>query len=124
MLSPRLDRKTFSFGSFKINSQVANFFSHLITPCHSLSHLPPRLENHFHLTTLNTSQAPDVYHIFSRLFTPYHTLSSRLKEKHFHLVTLKLVAKLQFYTQLITFCHSLSHLISKVGKKTIFMSQL
>ena len=56
-----------------------------------------------------TSQAPDVYHIFSRLFTPYHTLSSRLKEKHFHLATLKLVPKLQFYT---TTYHVLSLLIT------------
>ena len=56
-----------------------------------------------------TSQAPDVCHIFSRLFTPYHTLSSRLKEKHFHLATLKLVPKLQFYT---TTYHVLSLLIT------------
>ena len=38
-LSPRLETKPISFGNFEIISQTRNFLSHLIMPCHSLSHL-------------------------------------------------------------------------------------
>ena len=38
-LSPRLKTNSFSIGNFKISSQFPNFWSSLITPCHSLSHL-------------------------------------------------------------------------------------
>ena len=43
--------------NFKSSSQAPDFLSHLITSCHSLSHLttpypPGRTENHFHLATL------------------------------------------------------------------------
>ena len=40
-LSPWLKRKPFYVGNFKISSPVSDFVSHLITPCHSLSHLIP-----------------------------------------------------------------------------------
>ena len=83
--------------NFQISSQAPDFLSHLITPCHSLSHLitPYPLgwkENHFHLATLKLVPSLLIfYHILSRLVTPYHTLS---------------------------------HLIPWVGKKTIFIWQL
>ena len=55
-LSPGLERKPFLFDNFQISSQVPDFLSRLITPCHSLSHLirpyPQGLtENHFHLAS-------------------------------------------------------------------------
>ena len=80
-LSPRLETKPFSFGNFKISSQAPIFLSHLITPCHSLSHLikPYPLgwkQNHFHLATLKLVPRPLIsYHVSTRLDTPYHNLS-------------------------------------------------
>ena len=38
-LSARLETKPFDVSNFKISSQASDFLSHLITPCHSLSHL-------------------------------------------------------------------------------------
>ena len=67
--------------NFQISSQASDFLSHLITPCHPLSHLvtPYPLgwkENHFHLATLKlVPRLLIFYHILSRLITPYHTLS-------------------------------------------------
>ena len=67
--------------NFQISSQVPDFLSHLITPCHSLSRLitPYPLgstENHFHLAIFKLVPSLQIfYHILSRLFTPYHTLS-------------------------------------------------
>ena len=83
--------------NLKISSQAPDFLSHLIPPCHSLSHLitPYPLgwtENHFHLATLKlVPRLLIFYHLLSRLATPYHTLS---------------------------------HLIPWVGQKTIFIWQL
>ena len=83
--------------NFQISSQAPDFLSHLVTTCHSLSHLITPYptswkENHYHLATLKLVPSLQIfYHILSSLATPYHTLS---------------------------------HLIPWVGKKTIFIWQL
>ena len=80
-LSPRLEAKPFSFGNFKIRSQVPIFLSHLTTLCHSLSHLITAYplgwkENHLMLAAFKLVPRPQFsYHILSRLVTSYHTLS-------------------------------------------------
>ena len=120
-LSPRLERKPFYVGNFKISSQAPDFLSHLAMPCHSLSHLiiPYPLgwkEKVFHLTALELVPRLQIfYHILSRLVIPYHTLSyliPRLERKPFMLATLKVVPRLQsFYhilPSLITLYHTLS----------------
>ena len=67
--------------NFQISSQAPDFLSHLIMPCHSLSHLirPYPLgwkENHFQLATFKlVPRLLIFYHILSHLVTPYHTLS-------------------------------------------------
>ena len=58
-LSPRLETKPFSFSNFKISTQATDSLSHLVTPCHSLSHsITPYLlgwkENHFMLAALKS----------------------------------------------------------------------
>ena len=96
-LIPQVESKTIFFGNFKISSQSPNFLSHLIMPCHILSHLitPYPLgwkQNRLHLATLKLGPSPlTSYHMLSRLVTSYHTLS---------------------------------HLIPQVGSKTIFIWQL
>ena len=54
-LFPRLERKPFYVGNFKVSSQAPDLLSHLITPCHSLTHLPTPFplgwkENYFHFS--------------------------------------------------------------------------
>ena len=118
-LAPRLERKPFSFGNFKISSQPPDFLVDLITPCHSLSPLitPYSLgwtENHFHLATLKLVPSLQIfYHILSRLATLYHTLSPGLERKLFSFVNFKISSQPpNFLSHLITPCHSLSHLIT------------
>ena len=88
-LSPRLEAKPFSFGNFLISSQAPIFLSHLITPCHNLSHLITAYplgwkENHLMLAAFKLVPRPQFsYHILSRLVTPYHTLSPKLEGKLF-----------------------------------------
>ena len=80
-LSPRLEAKPFSFDNFKISSQGPIFLTHLITPCHILSHVitPYPLgwkQSHFYFATFKLVPRPQFsYHILSCLVTPYHTLS-------------------------------------------------
>ena len=80
-LSPRLEAKLFSFGTFKISSQSPNFLSQLITPSHIWSHIiTPYLlawkQNHLMLGNFKlVPRSLFSYHILSRLVTPYHTLS-------------------------------------------------
>ena len=95
-LSPRLERKLFYISNFKISSQASDFLSHLVTSCHSLSHLitPYPLgwkENHFMLATLKlVPRLQMFYHILSRLATPYYTLSPRLEIKQFYVGNFKI----------------------------------
>ena len=80
-LSPRLKRKPFYVGYFKISSQTRDFLSHLIMFCHSLSHLITSYplgwkQNHFIMATLKlVPRLLIFYHILSRLVTPHHILS-------------------------------------------------
>ena len=124
-LSPRLGRKPFYVGNFKISSQAPDFFitsyhvlSLLITSYHTLS---PRLERKpFYVGNFKiSSHAPDVLshlitscHFLSHLITPYH---QGWKENHFMLGTLKLVFRLQMFyhilSRLVTSYHTLSHLV-------------
>ena len=76
-LSPRLERKVFYVGKFKISSQAPDILSHLITFSHSLTHLiTPYLlgwkENHFMLTTLKL--VPRIQ-LLSHLFQALKTVS-------------------------------------------------
>ena len=141
ILSPGLDRKSFSIGNFKISSQAPEFLSHLITPCHSLSllitpyhTLSPGLDRKsFSIGNFKiSSQAPE---FLSHLITPCHSLSHLITpyplgwtKNHFRLATLKLVPRLlNFYhilSRLVTPYHTLSHLIPWVGQKIIFDWQL
>ena len=118
ILSPRLGRKLFYVGNFKISSQAPNVLSHLITSCHSLSHLilPYPLgwkEKHFMLATLRLVPRIHIfYHILSCLFTPYHTLSPILERKPFYFGNFDISSQApDVLSHLITSCHSLSHLI-------------
>ena len=82
-LFSRLTKKIISFDNFKISFQVADFLSHFIAPCRSLSYLiaPYCLhwrKNHFHLAT---------WRLVPRLKIFYHIWSLR--------------------------CHSLSHIITR-----------
>ena len=119
ILSLRLEAKLFSFGNCKISSQSPNYLSHLITPCHSLSHIitsypPAWKQNFFHLATVKIVASPlTSYHILSRLVTSYRTLSQLIPQ-----VGSKTIFILQLLNQfpgsnlLITSYHALSLLIT------------
>ena len=103
---PYVVKKPFSFGSFKISSQAA--FCFFITFYHAFSLLDPCSL----LLFAPCSQAADLLSYLITLFTPYHAVSPYAlgwKENHFHLATLKLVPRLQFF---ITSYHPLSLLIT------------
>ena len=107
-LSPRLVAKLFSFGNC-ISSQAPIFLSHIITSCHSLSHLITAYplgwkKNHFHLAT---------FKLVPSSLTSYHILSPRLEEKLFSFGNCKISSQSpNFLSHLITPCHILSHLIT------------
>ena len=96
-LIPKVGKKPFSIGNFRISSQAPNFLSQLIMPSHSWSHLitPYPLgwkQNHLMLATFKlVPRLQSFCHILSRFLTLYHTLS---------------------------------HLIPLVGEKTLFNWQL
>ena len=106
-----------------------NFFSHFITPSHSLSHLitPYPLgwkRNIFNLVMLKLVLRPQFFYlILSRLVTPYHL---EQKQNHFHLSTLKLVPRPlishHILSHLVTHYHILSHLIPQDLKQNHFHS--
>ena len=105
--------------TLKLVSRPQFFPSHLITTCHTLSHLitPYPLgwkQNYFHLATLKLVPSPlTSYHALSLLITPYHTLSPRLEAKPFDVGNFKTSYQAPiFLSHLITPCHSLSHLIT------------
>ena len=95
-LSPRLERKILSFDKFKISSPAPDLLSHLITSCHSSSHLIPSYplgwkEKYFHLTTIKLVPRLQIfYRSLSRLVTPYHTLSLRFERKLFYVSNFKI----------------------------------
>ena len=98
-LSHRLEAKLFLFGNCKISSQSPNFLSHLIMPCHTLSHLIPQVGSKtiFILQLQNQFPGPNFfYHILSHLLTPYLTLSPKQERNHFPLGILKLVPRIMF----------------------------
>ena len=102
--------------------------SHLIMPCHSLSHLITPYpvgwkQNHFHLVTLKLVPRSLIsYHNLPCLVTPYHTLLHLItpyplgwKQNHFHFTFGNFKFSSQapnFLSQLITPCHCLSHFIT------------
>ena len=96
-LIPKVGKKPFSIGNFRISSQAPNFLSQLIMPSHSWSHLITLYplgwkQNHLMLATFKlVPRLQSFCHILSRFLTPYHTLS---------------------------------HLIPLVGEKTLFNWQL
>ena len=88
---------------------------------HTLSHLIAQVGS----KTIFIQQLYDQFPGPNFLITSYHALSLLItayplgwKENHFHLVTFKLDSRLQFSY------HTLSHLITQVGSKTIFIWQL
>ena len=104
--------KQFFIGNFKISSQAADFLSHFITPCHSLSHLiapypldwkenPLMLAGSFKIS----SQVAD---FLSHLIRPCHSLSLIITpfpldwKKRFMLATLKLVPRLQIFYHILS----------------------
>ena len=123
-LSPRLVAKLFSFGNC-ISSQAPIFLSHIITSCHSLSHLIKAYplgwkKNHFHLAT---------FKLVPSSLTSYHILSPRLEEKLFSFGNCKISSQSpNFLSHLITPCYILSHLIPgnfKISfQARIFLSHL
>ena len=96
-----LDWKKNYVGIFTISSQ-ADFLSHLITPCHSLS---SRLKKKkFYLGNFKTSS--QVADFLSHLIMPCHSLSQPCslgwKENQLMLATLKLVRRLQIFYHMLS----------------------
>ena len=138
-LSPRLERKQFYIGNFKISSQAVGFLLHLITPCYSLLHLitPYALDlkkNNFTLASFKLVPRPQFFitsdHVLLLLLiTPYHTLSPRCETKRFYVGNFKINSqgyRFIYYIllRLVTPFHTLSHLIPYNRKKTILCWQL
>ena len=86
---PRSEKKTCSFGNFKTSSQAPGLLSHLITCCHSFSHLIT--------PSLGWEEKHAPCHSFAHLITTYPLDSI---EKNFHLATLKLALRIKLLSHL------------------------